>query len=228
MKIWLWCVSIMVLIALLVGQIYKLNFKDSGLLSLKNVSDAYEVNSRLNYIIGADKADEERIYKSLTKDEDEYISNSEKAPIVILGKPTGNFQQNSSSFGQEIMVEKVIKGSDIIENNTYFIFKHNGFDIRAEDRPVYTDTKNVMNADSTYLLFLEASELNDYGREKSYLLTGGYFDYLNISSSKSTPINLSLGDVQFKDMKENEFFSSSERILNQMEVIKQRLIEKWI
>lgn len=97
------------------------------------------------------------------------IEDTELTPIIIVGKSTGNYSQDFYSFGQEIIVEKVIKGLGIEENTTYFVYGTDGFSIDEFGNFIYTNVKNIMKKDLSYLIFLEPSLLNQYEQtSKSY------------------------------------------------------------
>jgi hypothetical protein len=227
MKQWIFSLSFITVCVLVFGLICKANFKDCGISNIKTYKDIYSLNCGINYIFGCTKDDEIESYDSFLKYENNYVKSLDKAPIVVIGKPTGNLANNLLSFCQEITIESIIKGDDLQQGKKYFIYNVDGFILNPNNQPIYDGIQNIMNKTSSYLIFLEPSELNKYTKD-TYRLYGSYFSYLNISNGKSYPIKTPLEDLKFNDLKDIEFFASSQRILDQIYKIKQRILDKYI
>jgi hypothetical protein len=162
MKRWFGIQIIIVFVVALFGLISKTQFTNSGILDIKNIEDTYKIDSGLMYIFGDNKHtgdSEENLYNNLQKYEDDYVNDSNLAPIAIIGHSTGNLESYNSSFGQEIIVDKIIKGADIEEGGTYYVYSNDSFDL-INNKVVYNGLKNLMNPDCRYLIFLEPSKLN--------------------------------------------------------------------
>lgn len=220
MKKWLIGQLLIVFSVMIFGQICKANFTDHGLYRMKTFEDGYSLECGVEYILNKKDLDSFVNYQS------GYIESVEEYPIVVIGKPTGNIEQALRSFGQEVIVEKVIKGSGIEEKNRYYIYNSYGFKVMSGNRLVYYDTTNVMNPDSYYLIFMKASELNPLTSIDSYS-TYNYFPYFNISRDRSFPIEGDLNSLKYTDLKESEFFASSQEIIDQIHKIKHKIIEKY-
>lgn len=76
---------------------------------MKTIEDGYSLECGVDYVLDKEDLDSFLKYQNL------YIEPLDKYPIVVVGKPTGNIQQALESFGQEIIVEKIIKGTGIEE-----------------------------------------------------------------------------------------------------------------
>lgn len=228
MKLWRITIALTILIVFIVGQLLKLGFNDAGLAGLSHINEVYNLDVGLEYMFGKDEEDEERIYESLTEYENDYITAPLSAPIIVVGKPSGNIKQNRLSFGQEIVVEEVLKGEGLIETGeSYYVYNPYGFSVDNEGRSVYTNIKNVMEPQNEYLIFLQASELNEYDSvPRSYSLEGSFFDYIKLTQQDSAVISEQLKKVKFMELQQYEYFSTSERILQKVKKIKQDIIRK--
>lgn len=134
----------------------------------------------------------------------------------------------SNSLGQEIYIEKVLKRTDITEGNYYYIYGAENFVIDTDGKTIYTGLKNLMKTDDFYLIFLEASILNEFSQSHSYSLNCSFFSYLNLEKNSTYFISKPLAEVKYLDLLDAEFYVGSERILDQMNYIKSKIIEKFI
>ncbi len=226
MKRWIIAQVLIVFAVLVFGQFCKANFVDHGLYKMKTIDNAYSLECGIEYILGNDDSDEIRSFNNFVENQNMYIESMQNYPIVVIGKPTGNIEQAVRSFGQEIYVEKVLRGSGIEEKSNCYIYNSYGFNINNENKLVYCDWANVMNPESYYLIFMEASELNNLTSKDSYLSIG-YFSYLNISKDRFVPINGDTDTLKFWDLRDNEFFASSQRIIDQVQIIKHKIVKKY-
>lgn len=214
---------------LILGQICKLSFKDCGISKIKSYSDIVKLNCNVEYIFGEDKEDEETIYNSLKQYENDYISGVQQSDVIIVGVATGKYNQQAGSFCQEVKVVSVIKGDSVSNNELINIYGLDGFEIRDRNKPFYTNSLNIMSENSRYLIFLNNIEVNKYRNEKnSFLLEGSYFCYLNLDKSSDYPIAIEKEHVKFNALKEYEYFTTSDRILKQIQIIKEKIIEETI
>lgn len=221
MKKWFTYQLLIIFIVLIFGQICKANFIDHGVYKMKTIEDGYSLECGVDYILDKKDLDSFLKYQNL------YIEPLDKYPIAVVGKPTGNIQQAIGSFGQEIIVEKVIKGTGIEEKSRYYIYNSYGFNVNSDNKLVYYDIMNVMNTDSYYLIFMNASELNPLTSVDSYTSMGYFFTYLNISIDRSFPVKGDLNSIKYADLKDSEFFARSQEIIDQIHIIKHKIIEKY-
>lgn len=228
MKRWTIGMITAILITLVFGQVSKANFKDCGIASIINDESIYELNAGMDYIFGNTQENEEFIYNSLTEYEDDYVNDQDEASIIVIGTATGNYSQSAFSFGQEIKVKRVIIGTDVMTNDIIYVYNTDGFKADDSGRPVYTNIQNIMFENSEYLIFLDPLELNEYTEEHVYSLVGSYFSYISLSKRNTCPIKLPLETLQFNELKDFEYFASSERILEQIVIVKQKIIDKYI
>lgn len=232
MKKWALIQVIVVLFVLLYGQICKANFKDMGVSTLQTVEDTYNLkNCGLEFCFGDNPNTDDKesdLYTNLCMYQNDYIMDCERASIVAIGKATGNIKNYSQSFAQEVKITDVLKGTAIEINSNYFIYSNENFTLNKNGQIMYTGLKNIMKKQNEYLLFLEPSELNSIADENFYYLKGGFFSYLNISKNSEllmpNPINM----TQYSELKDTEFFCTSKRILDKLNFIKGKIIEKYI
>lgn len=231
MKKWIGIQIIVILLVAFVGQICKVQFPDRGLMELSNIDDTYKIECGIEYYFGDNELTddtEKELYENFLTYEEDYVKDSDLAPIVIIGRATGGITNYTNSLGQEIFVEKVLKGTGISEGNYYYVYGSENFLIDANGNTVYTGLKNPMKPNDSYLIFLEASILNELSQSHTYSLKGSFFSYLNLEKNGTYLISDPLTEVKYLDLMDTEFFVGSVRVLNQMNHIKSKIIEKFI
>lgn len=231
MKKWLMIQCAAVLITALLGQIGRSQFLDCGLMDIKSPEDAYANDFGINFIFGDNSAmgdTEDDLYHNLVVYEKEYIDDMDLAPVIVIGHATGNIVNYKDSLGQEIAVDRIVKGENLIETDRFFVYSVECFELNKDGGIVYSGLKNIMNTEDTYLIFLEPSELNEYTKEKTFILSGVFFNYLNLSRSSTHPITVPIEQIRASDLKDMEFFAGSQRMVDQLNDIKSRIISKYI
>lgn len=228
MKRWYGSILVLLILVLVVGQVVKVNFRNCGIATIKTYDDIYALDCGMSYIFGESSSDEVSVYNSLVEYEEDYISDSDYAPIIIIGEPTGKYSQDSLSFGQEVLVEAVIKGDGIEEGEKYYMYGTDGFITDENQKVLYSNIKNIMKEGEEYLIFLEPSELNGKVPEKVFFLSGTFFNYLHINYSSDIIIEKEINNLKFNDLKDFEYFTKSKRILDRIYLIKEKIINKYI
>jgi len=194
---------------------------------MKTYDDAFLLDAGVLCYYGTSEEDEKKYYE-IFSEYDYELSPYAIPSIVVVGKPTGQISQCYMSFSQEITVEKVISGTGIEAGECYNIYQSYGFNINENNKIIYSEILNIMNPDSSYLIFLEPSELNGKASKNTYYYSDYFMPYLNLSSDYSEPITKNIEDLKFSDLKESEFFAGSQRILDQIYVIKKKIIKKYL
>src|SRR5690606_30167312 len=177
--------------------ICRLQFEDHGLLDLDNVEDTYALEAGLEFILGDNEATEdteEFLFNGFKKYEDDYVNDNDFASIIIIGEATENIKNYSNSMGQEVIVKQVLRGTDVEEGDTIFVFGVDHFGLINKDKIVYTGLKNLMKADKQYLIFMDSSGIEQVTKQHTYTLSldAPYFNYLDLTGDFSYPIEKSI------------------------------------
>lgn len=219
MNIWLKIIVTLLIVAIIGGQLCKLTFLDAGLGDLSTYEQAYKLDSRIDAIWTEDNNNNfEPFIES-------YISEAD-APIIIVGTATGKINQSNFSFGQEISIDKIIKGDGDLLNQKTFVYNTYGFNASREGEGIaYYDLKNIMKPGDQYLLFMSLNHILD---NEVYLLENGYFSYINLSGMTSSIISTPLPELRLSQVKDIEFFSTSQSVLDAILIIKKGIVDKYI
>lgn len=224
MKRWIISQVMFVVIVVIIGQIGKSSFVDSGAMGLKTTEEALSLDSGIDYVF----SDED--YDGFVKYEKVYIESVDIATLVVIGSPTGNIVQKHFSLGQEVKIEKVIKGDTSIVDTSSYIYGQYGFAINEDLHKglTYYSINDLMQPDHQYLMFLTPLELNEYLPNAGYRFVESFFKYLDLSDDSTTITTIPLDELTYTDVKGKEIFASSERMLNQLKHIKREIISNYI
>lgn len=230
MKRWFFAQLLMIAVVLIYGQVCKHNFLDYGFYNLDSYQDIKSFDCSISKYYGYTEENETDIYNNFKQYKEDYIQEYSKGFVdtVIIAKPLGRLKQCKESFGQEVLVKKVIQGSEIEQGETYFVYSFSGFGFNEEGEAVYSGVRTVMNPDSEYLMFLTESELNQVQREKQFYIQSGDFRYLNLSRNDSVPIDNKGKEVLYSEYADSEFLASSQPILDELYEIKKEIVEMYI
>lgn len=144
----------------------------------------------------------------------------------MLAESTGNLQFTTGTYGQEIRVSCVIKGSEWIDQNEKcWVWRNYGMEV-MDGKIVYRNVLNLMQTGS-YLVFLKRNQLNEYRAEKEFQTASEYFGYLQIPESKAQPIKQSQRNALYKEWSELSIFTASEEIADAWNQIAEILIQKF-
>lgn len=225
MKRWIIFQLLLLAAVVCVGQIGKSTFTDSGAASLTSIDEALLLDSGIDYIFTSKDLDSFKSY------EEQYVTDVDQASLVVLATPTGNLSQRHFSLGQEIKIDRVIKGNTQLKDTvTAYVFSQDGFVVADELHSglTYYSIKNLMKPNHQYLVFINPLEINNYLKEPGYSLVSSFFNYLDLTSNASTITNIPLDKLRFSDLKDNEFYSNSQEVLEQLLNIKKQIITKYV
>ncbi len=130
--------------------------------------------------------------------------------MIAVASATGKLRQTEGSLGQEIHIEEVIRGGDLVEcGETGYLYQYFGFQ-EADGRIQYGNLLNLMQPGERYLVFLEESPLNTYQKEAAYLLASDFFGYVKIGGQETATLVAGQSAYDFTLLRAYEFFSVSE------------------
>lgn len=222
---------ILVLLALSIGLIFKLGFKDNKIISIQSIDDIVGLNCNINQIFSDE--DEFGVFQ------DDYISKIadelDKASSILIVRPTGYIRQYNYTSLQQVEVIEVIRGSasagDIIELTGTGVFsvydqKYAAMDY-DNDNPIYSGFVNCMMNRHEYLVFVEDLSLNKISNVKKYWVESPFFTVLDLTSDYSIPVNKPVNELKYNDFAESEFFCQSEKMLNRLLEIKYYILNRY-
>ncbi len=190
MKKWmLWYVGIAVLFVVcgIVGAAVLNTAPDAGLADVKSVEDLADLQVRIGWAQGdmqyGVQIDEDTFVdidptsieiENYTKNKQEYIKlytalDEPDAPdLVLLATATGNLEITDYTTGQEIVVDKIFKGEELLSvGDTCKVWS--SYCLQVMDGVItYRSVLNLMQPQTQYLVFLEDNPLNDYTSDKNY------------------------------------------------------------
>lgn len=231
MKRWILLQFLTVILVAAFGLICRAQFSDIGLLDIKSLEDVSALDYGISFIFGDNPMigdTEEDLYNNLITYENDYIKDMDLAPIIVVGHATGNIVNYRDSLGQEIVVDRIIRGHNITERESYYVYCVDCFELNQNGRIVYSGLKNLMNTKDNYLIFLEPSALNNCTEKKVFTLCGAFFNYLNLSEYSRNPIMVPIDEVTGSDLKDVEFFAGSQRMVDELNFIKSKIICNYI
>ena len=210
-------------ITMCLGVQFKAGIPDCGIANLSNFCDLEGKPIKLSYAYGADVEEE------LT--EDSFYGGKydgiDEAEIIAVVSPTGNLIQTDGSIGQEFTVHEILKGENLIsENQKAYVYRNSG--ICAKDgRIEYENTENLMIPGCDYVIFMDASPLNEY-QAQVYILKTPYFGYVKISDEVTPTLKGTYTEYELWDLKNCEFFSTSEVVTNLLNKMRKEILEEFI
>lgn len=207
---------------IVLGQIGKstINKKE-----ISTIEEFLKLDCELDYIYGMDQEDEKECYNSFVKYETNYIENAKNAENVLIGEFTGEIHVDGKALGVWVNVEQSLKGISFKKGEKIPIYLDYLVSFDEQGKAIYNSTINMMKTGNRYLIFYEPSELNTYQKEKEYRFTAdpGYY---NLSETISKPVDIQ--NMNINSVLNNEFFASSERIIKQLEKIKNKVIAYYL
>ena len=211
--------GLLLLLAIAVGIYFRATVKDCGLVKVKHVDDIKPGMVTLEYAI----------------DKDEHfgadgISNAinelETAPVIAIAKATGNLNLTRGTYGQEIMIEKVIRGeNEISQGDTAWIYQSYGLE-EMDGKILFRNCLNIMNPATEYLVFLQVSPLNPYQKENVYALMHHALGYVRLDGVETKPLPM-FGIKDFVELIDYEFFAVSEKVTTELNEARKTILEKY-
>lgn len=215
----------MIFFTVIMGFSISESYLDSGCSNLRRIDDVQKQRIKLNYAFG------EREETGISKDAFEIDGDKygiESADIIAVVKPTGRLIQTEGSLGQEITVNKILRGAEYVkEDETTIFYQYFGFQ-PMEDGIQFLNTLNIMYPEYEYLLFADSSPLNEYQKEKVFVLKSVYLGYVKITDEKTKILDADYKGYDFSELKEYEFFSTSEKVANVMNDIRKDILNEYL
>jgi hypothetical protein len=211
--------GLLLLLAITVGIYFRVTVKDCGLVKVNHVDDIKPGMVTLEYAI----------------DKDEYfgadgISNAinelEQAPVIAIAKATGNLNLTRGTYGQEIIIEKVIRGeNEISQGDTAWIYQSFGLE-EMDGKILFRNCLNIMKPATEYLVFLQVSPLNPYQKENVYTLMHHALGYVRLDGVETKPLPM-FGIKDFVELIDYEFFAVSEKVTTELNEARKTILEKY-
>lgn len=224
-KKWYVWIAVFFILTAVAGKVIMARTPDAGLADVKTIDELYERQVKLEYALG-DGESREALAETLTQNQAEYVRQAEEADIIVLAESTGALEFTTGTYGQEIRVNSIIKGSEWIhENETCWIWRSYGIEV-MDGQIVYRNVLNLMQT-GTYLVFLNSNKLNEYRTEKEFQTASEYFGYLPIAGVNVQPIKESQRNVLYKEWSEIPVFTSSKKVAAAWNEIAELIIHKF-
>ena len=115
-KKWYIVIAVVFIVTAIAGKIIHTQAPDAGLAEVDQLEDLLSLPVELEYALG-DNGSKDVVVKNLTQNQESYVRQAEEADIIVLAESTGNLQFTTGTYGQEIRVSSVIKGSEWIDQN---------------------------------------------------------------------------------------------------------------
>ena len=207
-KKWYIVIAVVFIVTAIAGKIIRTQAPDAGLAEVDQLEDLLSLPLELEYALG-DNGSKDVVVKDLTQNQESYVRQAEEADIIVLAESTGNLQFTTGTYGQEIRVSSVIKGSEWIDQNEKcWVWRNYGMEV-MDGKIVYRNVLNLMQS------------------EKEFQTASEYFGYLQIPESKAQPIKQSQRNALYKEWSELSIFTASEEIADAWNQIAEILIQKF-
>ncbi|MDR1068426.1 MAG: hypothetical protein LBL36_04185 [Clostridiales Family XIII bacterium] len=223
MKRWILVQLAVVVIVAAAGQLWKATVPDD---TFRTQEDTLNKGFDVEYVMGADD------YNSLVNYPEQNDTLVNDAAVIIVGKPTGNIFQEGAIFGQEIVIEEILKGSDNLRaagfGETLYVFGADGFyDVYEDGNIRYMGGFGLMQKSSSYLIFLEDVGYDLLFPVKGYWLFGGFYGRLRVDEpgAKSPPVTVPAEELSYDDVWDYEYIAESQKVLDEVYRMKEHVLE---
>lgn len=195
--------------------------QNCGIQDVRTLEQLYDLDIALTSVF------DDTFYDNFVEYQESYASEVDDSAIVAIVRTTGNIRPYNYSCCQEVTVEQVILGDKSLENKNLHIYDGPKFMTNDDNNTLeYRSIKNIMQPDHTYLAFFCPAVINEYLKEDVYQFNESFFCYLDLTNNSSVPITESSSDL--RNIRDIEFFTSSQRTLDAMLEIKNIIIEKYL
>ncbi len=156
---------------------------------------------------------------------------TEEAPVILKVRATGRTDYLFETYRREVVVEKVIKGSGIEENQTIYIHSPSWFIFNTGD--INLGFVNELVKDDEYLVFIDQQEeLVQKEKIKTYALVETNIACVFNCKDKDNVVvsnddENSMGKASYDKVSGNEVFMSSKEALDSYMELKHDLLEKY-
>lgn len=208
--------------AVVFGVAGKVSFYDTGISGIQSLEDAYNFSTPV-YVKAIFTEDNQAIFDS----PDETLNQKAQSSYVLVVHSTGKVKQDFFTMSLRVEVEKVIKGDQSMSGTTIDIYSL-GFayvpDMAAG--PTFYGECNFMKPEDEYLVFLDDLGINKYIDVPGYRFGDGFFSCLNLTRDSEEYLDTT-APIQFGELKSMEYFAGSQKVLQQINLIKHKIIEKY-
>lgn len=214
--------------AVICGLFWRCGLEDVGLSKVKTVEDFYSLEPTLRYVWGEDASDTKTMVDALHNSPEIYTAPLDDSSIIAVVIAGQQALQTNGSLGQEISVERVIKGEEqIAAGDVCFVFQYFGFSL-SENKLYYSNTANILQPGQTYLIFMEPSELNCCSSSKTFYMEQKIFPHIDIRKVMTPTLRADYEAVRFCDICNYEFFCVSEPLTAAFNQVRGEILEKYL
>lgn len=219
-----WVIAGVMVLSMLIGGIaFRVNQKDCGITGWKRIE---ELPNGIRVSYAMDSRREGEISESSFEEGKEW-PGLDTAPVIAVVSPTGNLDLFMGCL-QEFTVKEVIKGDDFIsEGQKGYISTTFGFYL-DEEKIEYNEVINLMQPEYEYLVFLEESPLNDYQKKDIYYMTSDNFGCVRTDNHRTETLDMDYQKYDFNDLKEYEFFSTSEKLTETWNNVMEKIRDRYL
>lgn len=222
------CLLLILLGAVIYGFFWRYTLKDIGLSKAKTVSDFYSLEPTLRYVWGENAEDTKTMLDALHDSPEIYTEPLSDSSIIAVVTAGQQALQTNGSLGQEVSVERVIKGEEqIASGDVCFVFQYFGFSL-SENKLYYSNTANILQPGQSYLIFMEPSELNRYNTSKTFYIEQKIFSHINIRKVVTPTLRADYETVRFSDVCDYEFFCISEPLTAAFNQVRSEILKKYL
>lgn len=157
------------------------------------------------------------------------LDASDNIAIVV---PTGKVRLPRMDVVQEVEVQEVKKGdANLVGKRIMLEHLGAGFDFNnpKETIPDCGSVQNIMQEDTKYLCFFNNVPINQrFNMEQYHIIGTLMFCYLNLEHTNRTRLLSSSNEkYRFGDLADVEFFCSKQEVLDALNILKERIIERY-
>lgn len=227
MRKWALVVILIVVLVLGVGMIGKSNFKDGGIISIKNMEDIRALNCNVNQIFTKEDVD-----AFMADYPVEFFEQAMQEYCVAVVKPMDNIHQYDFTMTQEVEIVNVING-EIQQGSAVEIVCDGGvygqeykYYVYDNDRPIFYGMINMMLPGNEYLVFVEPLETNEYTEKQRYRLAFDLFATWNLSDDYSKPIDKPINEICYNEYENSEFLCDTPETVEKLLSLKKEVLLK--
>lgn len=237
--LWYLCTAALFLICGIVGALILSAAPDTGLAKVRSVSDLYGLRVRIEWAQGDTLAGVETEsglsdietaageLADLTDNKQQYIEGSSGADLILLATATGGLDITNGTTGQEIKVDEVIRGSDMVSvGDTATVWTDYGLQVLGGEI-VYRNIQNLMQPGKQYIVFLDSSPLNGIGGGNNFRLASYKFGYVHVPFKPDTALPGSIRCENYSVWAEYPSFVATDEIASARNEICKSLLQMY-
>lgn len=227
-KLWILLSVILVVVVLIIGKNKNNLVTSCGLAEAitydKLTALDIPVNNPENVLA---RDDEDWDYYQVLVDfnqQDDTISILQEIPLVVIASPVDQLEHNSVTIGQKILIEKVLQGDEGQTGKTVMFYQHSPFRIQA-GKINCDGVDMLLEPKRKYVLFLKPSDLNGRWKKNIYYSDPIFFSFLTLD--REIPVLEKKESYRFNELNGIEFLSDSERIIEQANKLRRKILEYY-